>query len=209
MRAIVIEQWGILRHGITAVLNDAGGDAVASVATATEGLAVLRGRPVELVVTGVTADLTTEAVVERVKAISVTTCVLCLVQRPDRGQLEELLAAGAEGVLVRRADEAELRDALVRLARGEHVLSPQLISMLVRREEPVAVNTGGLTRREMEILTRLCGGASNREIAAALVISDATVKSHLASIYAKLGVASRHQAVARALELGLISWAMA
>ena len=212
MRAIIIERWAILRQGLRAVLREGGYPVLSAAATGAEGLESIRtARKLELVVVGHTDDLDAVHLVAAVAEASPDARVLVLTDRADRRHLRRLLSAGADGVLGRLSETQGLLDALARLERGERVLSNEVIMTLVgsleEGEAPPARLAAGnavLTAREQEVLLRLATGASNRELADDLFIGEATVKSHLVSIYAKLEVPNRHRAVARALELGLL-----
>ncbi|MER5867702.1 response regulator transcription factor [Kitasatospora sp. NPDC002040] len=109
--------------------------------------------------------------------------------------------AGATGFLGKESAAVELVPALRAAARGESVLGPAAVGRLLRRMRGGAP---GLSRREVEVLQLLADGLSNRQISAQLFISEATAKSHLTNIYAKLGVESRGAAVAAALRDGLL-----
>ncbi|KAF4408091.1 response regulator [Streptomyces lycii] len=112
------------------------------------------------------------------------------------------IEAGATGYLLKDAPRDELFAAVRAAAEGRTVLSPAVASRLVDR-----VRTPGrepLSTREREVLALVAKGNSNREIAAALFISEATVKTHLAHLYAKLGVNDRAAAVAVAYERGIL-----
>lgn len=215
MRAIIIERWAILRHGVRAVLNQAGHPVLSAAVTGAEGLdAVRAAQRVELVIAGQTDDQDLVALVTKLRGAAPEARVLVLADRPDLEEIDAILAAGAAGILGRLAEGIELLDAIDRIGREERVLSNEVIGTLLggidpsRGAAPVPDTTTGtpLTARETEILSCLVTGASNREIARALFIGESTVKTHLASTYAKLGVTSRHQAVARGLELGIVAW---
>ena len=91
-------------------------------------------------------------------------------------------------------------------ARGEAVLSPSVATRLMGRvRSPAAADAGPLSQRELEVLGLVAGGSTNREAAARLFISEATVKTHLLHIYAKLGVGDRAAAVAEAFNRGLMT----
>jgi DNA-binding NarL/FixJ family response regulator len=112
------------------------------------------------------------------------------------------IEAGATGYLLKDAPRDELYRAVRAAARGESVLSPAVASRLLRHaraEEPV------LSAREIEVLELVARGTTNREAAAKLFISEATVKTHLLHIYAKLGVPDRASAVAAAFDRGLLT----
>ncbi|MFD6564739.1 response regulator [Micromonospora profundi] len=113
------------------------------------------------------------------------------------------IEAGATGYLLKDAPREDLVRAVRAAARGEAVLSPSVAGRLMGRlrapaEEP-------LSHRELEVLAMVAKGTSNREAAARLFISEATVKTHLLHVYAKLGVNDRAAAVAVAYDRGLLT----
>jgi len=113
------------------------------------------------------------------------------------------IEAGATGYLLKDAPRAELLRAVRAAARGEAVLSPSVAARLMSRVRAPA--TESLSQRELEILELVAAGSTNREAAARLFISEATVKTHLLHIYAKLGVGDRAAAVAEAFNRGLLT----
>ena len=127
------------------------------------------------------------------------------------------LRAGAAGFLLKSAGAAELTGAVHRVAAGDGVVAPEVTRRLlaafassrpgaveqVRRAEPDGGALTGLTERERDVLTLLARGLSNQEIAAALVITEATTKTHVSRVLAKLGCSSRVQAAIVAREAGL------
>lgn len=111
--------------------------------------------------------------------------------------------AGAVGYLLKDTDPATLRDAVRRAARGETVLSPPVAARLVGQlRRPDATS---LTARELEILGLVAEGFTNADIAAQLHVGRATVKTHLAHVFDKLGVSDRTAAVATAFRQGILS----
>jgi len=138
--------------------------------------------------------------VDRVHSLAadprVGTVVVYTWQLPP-GQLDVVLAAGARGVLAKSIPAEALADALVAIDRGETTVSP-----VFDRPRGTAWpgHDFGLTLRESEVAALLARGLSNREIAAALFISEHTVKSHLKSVFRKTGVGTRARAVARIKE---------
>ena len=109
--------------------------------------------------------------------------------------------AGALGYMLKDAPEEELHAAILQAAAGQRVLSPQIAGVLAER---VMHPDQALSAREIEILKAVQTGASNRQIAATLFISEATVKTHLIHIYSKLGVDNRTAAVDKARERRII-----
>jgi DNA-binding NarL/FixJ family response regulator len=114
------------------------------------------------------------------------------------------------GVLSLNATEEELLAGILSVSEGLWVGAPSLMQSLMRlpkRGEGVGEESlvEALTAREKEVLEKMAEGLANKQIALSLSISEHTVKFHLSSLYAKLGVASRTEAVKRGIELGLIS----
>ena len=124
----------------------------------------------------------------------------------------EALRAGASGFLGKGAEPAELLTAIRTVARGDSLLSPAATKSLIARflathddeERPVAEALSALTEREREILALVAAGLSNDEIAGRLVVSPATVKTHVNRAMAKLGAHDRAQLVIAAYQAGLV-----
>ncbi len=127
----------------------------------------------------------------------------------DEQYLFEALRAGARGYLVKRIDGEELVRSLERAAGGETVIDPTLAGRAVDTAARLASGEywpgarHGLTHRESEVLALVVSGLSNRGIAKRLMVGDETIKTHLRSIYRKLGVNDRAGAVATALREGI------
>ncbi|GAA4204259.1 response regulator [Actinocatenispora rupis] len=112
------------------------------------------------------------------------------------------IEAGATGYLLKDAPREDLFRAVRSAARGEAVLAPSVATRLMGRvRTPVAEP---LSQRELEVLSLIAAGSTNRDAASRLFISEATVKTHLLHIYAKLGVNDRAAAVAAAFHRGLL-----
>ncbi|HEY3501355.1 MAG TPA: response regulator transcription factor [Actinocatenispora sp.] len=119
----------------------------------------------------------------------------------------DALRAGAAGFLLKRARLAQIAHAVRLVAAGESLLFPDAVRELVaaRPAAPVGARHPSLTARETEILRLMATGRSNRDIAADLVISLETVKTHVGNVFAKLGAANRTQAVIIAYESGVVT----
>ena len=113
------------------------------------------------------------------------------------------LEAGATGYLLKDTPREELLRAVRAAARGESVLSPAVASRVLASVR--SPREDSLSERELEVLRLIAAGSTNREAAAQLFISEATVKTHLLHIYAKLGVSDRAAAVAEAFNRGLLT----
>jgi DNA-binding NarL/FixJ family response regulator len=121
----------------------------------------------------------------------------------DEQHVVASIEAGATGYLLKDTPRERLFPAIQAAARGETVLAPTVATRLVSRMRRPA--TEALTSREVEVLELVARGSSNADIAAALFISEATVKTHLLHTFAKLGVDDRTAAVVAALERGIIA----
>lgn len=123
-----------------------------------------------------------------------------------------MLSAGASGFLVKDTSPDRILDAARLANEGGYVLSPRVAKELVTSVQSGAASATRelgrdeeLTERELEVVTLLAQGMSNAEIAAAMYVSEATVKSHLGRITAKWGVRDRIQVLIRATQLGLVT----
>jgi len=123
----------------------------------------------------------------------------------------EAMRAGAAGFLLKDAAPAKLAEGIRTVAAGEALLAPsvtrRLVEHFVRRPSPAAADGtrfGELTSRELDVLRQIARGLSNAEIAGRLFLSEATVKTHVTRILAKLGLRGRVQAVVLAYESGLV-----
>lgn len=112
------------------------------------------------------------------------------------------IEAGAAGYLLKDVSPDTIVQGIEAAARGEMVLAPELATRMMRGMRNPAPR---MTEREMEVLHLLARGASNKEIAKSLFVSEATVKSHLVHIFTKLGVENRARAVHVARESGVLS----
>jgi DNA-binding NarL/FixJ family response regulator len=124
----------------------------------------------------------------------------------------EALRAGASGFLLKSAPPDRILEGVRMAAEGESLFAPSVTKRLVEhyvRSPPVGDGTppalAGLTERELEVLRLLAAGQSNSEVATALFLSEATIKTHVSRILAKLGLRDRVQAVIVAYECGLVS----
>ena len=144
----------------------------------------------------------------RIVEANTTTRVLVLTTFGLEEYVFAALRAGASGFLLKDADPDHLVAAIRLIATGDSLLAPSLARTLVethhvRPSSPTTSRLDKLTPREREVFQLLARGLSNAEIAADLFVSDATVKTHVASILGKLGLRDRVQAVILAYEIGV------
>lgn len=213
--AVVVDDWPLVRLGIGQALKGSLVTVVGSAAGAEEGLRLVRARGAALLVLGSHRDLALAESARRARELPSAPRVVVLLDQVDPTTLDALRAARVDALLSRSVGPEELTAALARVGAGERVVSPALVPLLVgvlgpgggAGGTPPTVGADGpppLTRKEIEVLVHLAQGRSNREIAEGLYVTPATVKTHLGHIYAKLGVATRREALARAVALGLL-----
>ncbi|GAA3369817.1 response regulator transcription factor [Streptomyces sannanensis] len=225
VRVLIVDDHPVVRRGLRALLDDVPEVVVAGEAgDGAEALRMVAGpTEVDVVlmdlrmgggsddVSGVATDATgSRRGVERMDGVEATRRIRALPAPPRvlvlttyRTDAEILAAveAGATGYLLKDAPVEELISAVHAVAAGETVLAPPVATRLLGR---MRAPQSALTPRETEILVLLAKGLSNRQVSRALFISEATVKTHLVRVFAKLGVDSRTGAVTAALGRGLI-----
>lgn len=200
IRVMLIDDHPIVRAGLRAVL-DSFGD-VHVVAEGASGAAIDEmPEGVDLVVTDIQMPEIDGIEVTRRLVAAGGPPVLILTTYDAQADVLAAVEAGALGYMLKDAPEPELHAAVLSAAGGKRVLSPQIAGVLAER---VMHPDEALSTREIEILQALQTGASNREIASSLFISEATVKTHLIHIYSKLGVDNRTAAVDKARERRII-----
>lgn len=125
--------------------------------------------------------------------------ILVLTTYDTDRDIHAAIDAGADGYLLKATSRSELVDAVVRAAAGHSVLAPSAARSLVDRSRAAT-----LTARELQVLSAIARGGTNQEVARELLVSEATVKTHLLHVYPKLGVRDRAAAVRVAFQRGLL-----
>ena len=203
VRVLIADDHAVVRTGLRALLaSDPSIEVIADVADA--GAAVERCRigDVDVVLMDLrfSGDATAGVrATARIRELADPPQVLVLTSHDTDSDILGAIEAGACGYLLKDAGPDELLGAVRAAAAGESALSPTVAGKLMGRlRDPRPL----LTDRETEVLRAVADGATNRQAAASLNVSEATVKTHLVHIFDKLGVTTRTAAVARARELG-------
>ena len=206
-RAIVGDELELARLGVTAVLRAQGVDVVAETHSGRELASVAALEQPDLVVVGQPADLSVAETVRRVLRVRPRPPVVALLPTGKEDEVGMLIALGARGIALRSGSADELSDVFASVLKGEPYVVPSLHPGLAGTLKPPPLadrTTELLSTREREVLACLAQGRSNREIAATLSVTLATVKSHLVRIYAKLGASNRNECLGRAVSLCLL-----
>ncbi|MFI7245974.1 response regulator [Streptomyces qinglanensis] len=204
VRLLLADDHPVVRAGLRAVLETEPGLAVvAEAATAEEAVALAAGGGIDVVLmdlqfgAGMTGSEATAAITARPGAPR----VLVVTTYGTDADTLPAIEAGATGYLLKDAPPDELAEAVRTAAAGRTTLAPAVADRIMRRLRAPGT---ALTQRETEVLSLVAEGLSNKDIGRRLHLTEGTVKSHLARIYAKLDVDSRTAAVAAATDLGFI-----
>jgi two-component system, NarL family, response regulator LiaR len=209
IRVVLADDHAVVRKGIREFLEEDG--AIEVVAEASDGekaKALIAELKPDVVVLDVRMPYATGIeVTEWIRRQGLPSKVLILSAYDDDPFVIAAVQAGAHGYVLKNAEADQIIEAVQLVAEGKKVIPPEITGSLIRhvieeRLPPVPVEA--LTEREREVLKLAASGMTNRGIGVQLSISDRTVQGHLASIYAKLGVGSRTEAVTKALQLGSI-----
>ncbi|MBF4560879.1 response regulator transcription factor [Microbacterium sp. VKM Ac-2870] len=214
IRVIIVDDESLVRAALRVFLDSADGfDLVGEAENGIDAISLVRSTHPDVVLMDVqmpkmdgieaTQRLTREF--PGIKIVALTTF-------SSERVIVPMLSAGASGFLVKDTSPDRILDAARLAHEGGYVLSPrvakELVSSVQHNEPPAPRQLGRdeeLTERELEVVTLLAQGMSNSEIAAAMFVSEATVKSHLGRITAKWGVRDRIQVLIRATQHGLVS----
>ena len=205
VRVLIADDHAVVRTGLRALLaSDPSIEVIADVADADAAVERCRIGDVDVVLMDLrfSGDATAGVrATARIRELADPPQVLVLTSHDTDSDILGAIEAGACGYLLKDAGPDDLLGAVRAAAAGESALSPTVAGKLMGRlRDPRPL----LTDRETEVLRAVADGATNRQAAASLNVSEATVKTHLVHIFDKLGVTTRTAAVARARELGAV-----
>ena len=211
-RVLVVDDHALFRKGVTSLLRGAEGFTV--VGEAQDGrdavAKALALQPDVVLMDVYMPGMDGIEAARRIKAALPSTKIVVLTVSEEDQKLFEALRAGAQGYLLKNVEPEELFRTLRGVVRGEAFVTPSMAAKILeefaRQVRPPQKGTpsAGLSPREREVLELLTRGSVNKEIAAALEISENTVKNHLKNIMEKLHLENRVQVVAYALREGLV-----
>lgn len=208
VRVVVVDDHPVVRDGLRGMLGaEPGLEVVGEAADGVEALAVARRTRPDVVLMDLRMPggdgVTATAALRRTAAPGAPAPrVLVLTTYATAREVHAALEAGATGYVLKDAPREELFGAVRAAARGESVLSAAAATQVVNRLR--GEEGSELTERELAVLTLVARGTPNRAIASTLFVSEATVKTHLAHVFDKLGVTDRAAAVAEAYRRSLL-----
>jgi len=202
---LIVDDHAMVRQGLQALLSSR--PEVQVVGEAADGVQALQLaqdlQPDVILLDLLMPEMDGVAVLQQVRQLGLRSRILILSSSLEDERVLAAVRAGADGYILKASRVGELVQAIVRVAQGQRVLDPAVTQVLVdylHDADPVA----SLSAREREVFDQLARGRSNSEIAAALHIGEATIRTHVASVLEKLNLRDRTQIIIYALKRGLI-----
>ena len=209
-RVVIADDQALVRTGFRMILSARGIEVVGEAADGVEAVDAVRRLHPDVVLMDIRMPTMDGLEATRRILATPTRCRILILTTFDLDQyVYAALSAGASGFLLKDVTPEHLAAAVRLVTTGDALLAPSITRRLVERFATPAPtlhrDLAALTPRELEVLTLMGQGLSNAEIAIALTLSEATVKTHAARIFAKLTLRDRSQAVVLAYETGLIT----
>ncbi len=210
IRVFIADDQLLIRQGIRTLLEmDEGISVVGEAGNGIEAIACLPATAVDVLLLDIRMPQKSGIeVLRELSAAGALPPTLILTTFDDTDVVLDGIRAGARGFMLKDVSYDQLIAAIRAVAGGATVFQPAITERLLRAADRVHLETGApierLTDREVEVVRLMSGGYSNKEIAHALGTAEGTIKNHVSSILAKLGVRDRTRAVLKALEAGLL-----
>lgn len=212
MRVLLADDHALFRDGVASLLQAWDMEVIGQASDGLEAVAQALALRPDLVLMDISMPrLGGLEATRRIKAALPEVHIVMLTVSDEERDLLEAVKAGAEGYLLKNMGGAEFGEMLAGLARGEPPISRSLAGKLLRefarqaRGEPAPRSAEELTEREKEVLHLVSRGATNREVAEQLGISESTVSYRMKNILAKLHARNRAEAAARAVQEGVVA----
>ncbi|MBE0688909.1 MAG: response regulator transcription factor [Anaerolineae bacterium] len=207
IRIVIADDHPVVRDGLAAILStQADFVVVGEAADADSTLAqVARLQPRVLLLDLEMPGMDGLVALQQIRAAHPDTNILIFTAFDSDERIIKAVQSGVNGYLLKGAPREELFNAIRVVSQGGSLLHPLVASRLIDRFRHDSPAEEALTEREMDVLRLMARGMPNKEIAAALVVTERTVKFHISSILGKLGVTNRTEAVTHAVQRGLIS----
>lgn len=204
IKVLIVDDHELLRAGLELIFETAADiEVVGTAADGQDGLEKTRALKPNLVLTDIRMPkLDGIALIKQLHIETPNLPVVVLTTFDDQKPIQQAMQLGAKGFLLKDADKDTILNVIRGAIKGETFIEPRIAGKAFTVSSPESEID--LSPREHQILTEVAEGYHSKEIAADIGVSERTVKSHLTSIYNKLGVFSRAEAVAKALQLGLI-----
>ena len=205
VRLLIVDDHPVVRDGLRGMFEgEEGFEVVAEATNGADAISKARAHDPDVVLMDLRMpEMDGVSAIRQMTELGIPARVLVLTTFDTDSDVLPAIEAGATGYLLKDAPRDELLRAVRSAAAGEAVLSPSVAARLLDQVRQPLKET--VSQRELEVLQLVASGATNREVAERLFVSEATVKTHLLHIYAKLGVNDRAAAVGAAFEKGLLT----
>lgn len=214
IRVVVVDDTTLMRQGIRSLLQRYNTIELVGEASSAEDAVEMAEQltPDVILLDQDMAGLDAFEVISMVKARVPKSEVIVLAERNDEERAFRTLEAGATGYILKDISEEHLVRAIEGVCNGRTLINPRIARQLVERFRILmrekngdnGLHLGGLTSRELDVLLEMTRGATDREIAKKMFLSTTTVKSHIRSIFRKIGAKNRTQAVVYVMRNGLV-----
>jgi DNA-binding NarL/FixJ family response regulator len=208
MTVLVADDHVLVRESVTRVVAaEPGFEVIAEASSGTDALDLIQSKEPDIVLLDITMPgldgLQTAA---RIRQRFPNVRIIMLTMHEDDANIRAAMGISVDGYVSKGSGLEELVDALRSIAAGDSYLASGIARRVMHMAAGRSVNPAGtLTKREFEVLRLLAAGGRPADIASKLHLSIKTIKNHLTTVYAKLGVATASQAVAEAYRLGIVS----